>query len=35
MSCCVLYYGPHFASFAATFRQHGAVVPLAGVVLPA
>jgi hypothetical protein len=35
MSCCVLYYGARFDDFAAAFSRHGAVVPLAGVVLPA
>jgi hypothetical protein len=34
MSCAVVYYGPNATRFAQAFRNHGAVVPLAAVVLP-
>lgn len=34
MSCAVIYYGSDVPAFAREFRSHGAVVPLAGSVLP-
>lgn len=34
MSCAVIYYGHQPEVFARHFSQHGAVVPLAGAVLP-
>lgn len=35
MSCAVIYFGNHWEKFAEVFREHGAVIPLSGVVLPA
>lgn len=34
MSCAVIYYGDRVEAFASAFCAHGAVVPLAGAVLP-
>lgn len=34
MSCAVIYYGDRVEAFANAFCTHGAVVPLAGTVLP-
>lgn len=34
MSCAVIYYGGNVDRFTQAFAQHGAVVPLGGVVLP-
>ncbi|MGP5603434.1 DNA N-6-adenine-methyltransferase [Corynebacterium casei] len=34
MSCAVLYYGPRWEAFAASFREQGAVISLADAVLP-
>lgn len=34
MSCAVIYYGEERERFAEAFAEHGAVVSLAGVVLP-
>lgn len=35
MSCAVIYYGRNAATFGAVFSEHGAVLPLTDVVLPA
>jgi hypothetical protein len=34
MSCAVIYYGTDVAAFAAEFQRHGAVIPLAGALVP-
>jgi len=34
MSCAVIYYGADCEGFAKEFSQHGAVVPLDGIILP-
>lgn len=35
MSCAIIYYGKRFDRFSAEFRQHGAVLPLEKITLPA
>lgn len=34
MSCAIIYYGENSTRFGSIFREHGAVLPLADVVLP-
>ncbi|MHB1166470.1 MAG: DNA N-6-adenine-methyltransferase [Candidatus Nanopelagicales bacterium] len=35
MSCAVIYYGKNLDAFAREFSEHGAVLPLSGIALPA